>query len=228
MDEENIQRTIIFYATQTLRTITFCYRDFNSCPPRGVEHDEQDKVCPFFSLWLSSTLAIINGLIYRFLTTTSQTILTLIAITGIEDPIHDGVHKAVAKCHKAGIINAKALVLPIPVGSTFPSRSTIASTLLIHVKDPKKKETLVDFLIRLYSVYVDLHFAYLEINPLICLDAVDANSEPTVHYLLPGHGCEARPDGGVNLRCELGDHSGPFDLRTSSNGCQRKRIEYRC
>lgn len=84
---------------------------------------------------------------------------------------------------EVGDVDAKALVLPIPVGSTFPSRSTIASTLLIHVKDPKKKETLVDFLIRLYSVYVDLHFAYLEINPLICLDAVDANSEPTVHYL---------------------------------------------
>ena len=40
----------------------------------------------------------------------------------------------------------------------------------------------MDFLIRLYSVYVDLHFAYLEINPLICLDAVNGG-EPTIHYL---------------------------------------------
>jgi ATP citrate (pro-S)-lyase len=40
----------------------------------------------------------------------------------------------------------------------------------------------VDFLIRLYSVYVDLHFAYLEINPLVVLDAV-AGGEPQVCYL---------------------------------------------
>ncbi|VDB92232.1 unnamed protein product [Peniophora sp. CBMAI 1063] len=44
------------------------------------------------------------------------------------------------------------------------------------------KETLVDFLVRLYSVYVDLHFAYLAINPRICLDAVECG-QPTIHYL---------------------------------------------
>lgn len=37
-------------------------------------------------------------------------------------------------------------------------------------------------MIRLYSVYVDLHFAYLEINPLVVLDAVDGG-EPQVCYL---------------------------------------------
>ena len=47
-----------------------------------------------------------------------------------------------------------------------------------------KKDTLVDFLIRLYSVYVDVHFAYLEINPLIFLDGINANGKPpTIHYL---------------------------------------------
>lgn len=46
----------------------------------------------------------------------------------------------------------------------------------------EKKETLVDFVVRLYSVYVDLHFAYLEINPLVVLDAVDGG-EPQVCYL---------------------------------------------
>lgn len=53
--------------------------------------------------------------------------------------------------------------------------------MLKHVP-AAKQQTLVDFLIRLYSVYVDLHFAYLEINPLICLDAVDGG-QPTIHYL---------------------------------------------
>lgn len=87
--------------------------------------------------------------------------------------------------HEGGVdigdVDAKALTLNLPVGAPFPSRETIAKTLLPHV--PKeKKDTLVDFLIRLYSVYVDLHFAYLEINPLICLDAVNGG-QPTIHYL---------------------------------------------
>lgn len=87
--------------------------------------------------------------------------------------------------HEGGVdigdVDAKALVLNIPVTEPFPSRETIASTLLTHVP-AEKKETLVDFLIRLYSVYVDLHFAYLEINPLVVLDAVDGG-EPQVCYL---------------------------------------------
>ena len=80
-----------------------------------------------------------------------------------------------------GDIDAKALILNLPVTEAFPSRETIASTLLTHVP-AEKKDTLVDFLIRLYSVYVDLHFAYLEINPLVVLDAV-AGGDPQVYYL---------------------------------------------
>ncbi|KAI0037237.1 citrate synthase-like protein [Vararia minispora EC-137] len=87
--------------------------------------------------------------------------------------------------HEGGVdigdVDAKALRLPLPVGKPFPSRQTIASTLLKDVP-ASKRETLVDFLIRLYSVYVDLHFAYLEINPLICLDGVNGG-QPTIHYL---------------------------------------------
>lgn len=78
-------------------------------------------------------------------------------------------------------MDAKALILDIPVIAPFPTREDIASTLLKHVP-AEKKDTLVDFLIRLYSVYVDLHFAYLEINPLVVLDAVNGG-EPAIHYL---------------------------------------------
>lgn len=56
-----------------------------------------------------------------------------------------------------------------------------ADSLLKFVPE-EKKETLVDFLVRLYSVYVDLHFAYLEINPLVCLDGVEG-APPTILYL---------------------------------------------
>ncbi|PPQ67747.1 hypothetical protein CVT26_007033 [Gymnopilus dilepis] len=87
--------------------------------------------------------------------------------------------------HEGGVdigdVDAKALVLNLPVTQPFPSREVIAETLLKHVP-AEKKETLVDFLIRLYSVYVDLHFAYLEINPLVVLDGVNGG-EPQVCYL---------------------------------------------
>jgi Ca2+-transporting ATPase len=46
--EENISRTIIFYANQTLRTIALCYRDFDSWPPPGIELDEENNVCIIF------------------------------------------------------------------------------------------------------------------------------------------------------------------------------------
>lgn len=88
--------------------------------------------------------------------------------------------------HEGGVdigdVDAKALTLSINVGAPFPSRAQIADALLKHVPEAKK-ETLVDFLIRLYSVYVDLHFAYLEINPLICLDAAGPGQQPTIYYL---------------------------------------------
>ncbi|PPQ77122.1 hypothetical protein CVT25_010816 [Psilocybe cyanescens] len=79
--QDNISRTIIFYANQTLRTIAICYRDFSSWPPTGLVRDENNDV-PFDDLARE---------------------LTLIGITGIEDPLRDGVPEAVRKCHRAGV-----------------------------------------------------------------------------------------------------------------------------
>ncbi|CAK5269233.1 unnamed protein product [Mycena citricolor] len=78
---DNISRTIIFYANQMLRTIALCYRDFDSWPPPGLDHDDQGEI-PFDELAKD---------------------LTLIGIVGIEDPLRPGVVEAVAKCHKAGV-----------------------------------------------------------------------------------------------------------------------------
>ncbi len=87
--------------------------------------------------------------------------------------------------HEGGVdigdVDAKAFKLDILVGKPFPNRDKFTATLLKHVS-PEKQDTLVDFLLRLYSVYVDLHFAYLEINPLVCLDGVNGG-RPTIHYL---------------------------------------------
>ena len=44
LDSDNISRTIIFYANQTLRTIALCYRDFDSWPPKHVQYCAPDEV----------------------------------------------------------------------------------------------------------------------------------------------------------------------------------------
>ena len=41
---DNISRTIIFYANQTLRKIAMCYRDFESWPPKGTQVTNSDEV----------------------------------------------------------------------------------------------------------------------------------------------------------------------------------------
>jgi Ca2+-transporting ATPase len=53
---ENISRTIIFYANQTLRTIALCYRDFPSWPPPGMTLNAEHEV----SFLLSSRLVFLD------------------------------------------------------------------------------------------------------------------------------------------------------------------------
>ncbi|KDN51974.1 calcium-translocating P-type ATPase [Tilletiaria anomala UBC 951] len=79
---ENIAKTIIFYANQTLRTIAICYRDFEQWPPIGAP--------------LTSAKVEVD---YKWLAQD----MTLIAITGIEDPLRPGVKDAVAACGRAGV-----------------------------------------------------------------------------------------------------------------------------
>ncbi|KAH8601309.1 hypothetical protein B0O99DRAFT_648680 [Bisporella sp. PMI_857] len=88
--------------------------------------------------------------------------------------------------HEGGVdvgdVDAKAEKLLIPVDlSEYPSNQEIATGLLKKV--PKGvHNVLVDFITRLYAVYVDCQFTYLEINPLVVIP----NSEGTsadVHFL---------------------------------------------
>lgn len=80
-----------------------------------------------------------------------------------------------------GDVDAHALRLNIPAlpsaSNPFPTRQEVQNTLLASYEAGKRKEALTDFILRLYSVYVDLHFAYLEINPLVVLD------DGSIHYL---------------------------------------------
>ncbi|KAJ9083897.1 ATP citrate lyase subunit 1 [Entomophthora muscae] len=86
--------------------------------------------------------------------------------------------------HEGGIdvgdVDAKAFKLNIGVGEAFPTVEVVKETLLSQI-DESKKDVLVNFITRLYSVYVDLHFTYLEINPLVVLDV--PNAPPQVYYL---------------------------------------------
>lgn len=97
LGRDNIQRTIIFYANQTLRTIAICYRDFESWPPKGVHAPSEDEVSCFSGHAKddSNTIQVPYEELARD--------LTLIGITGIEDPLRPGVREAVADCHKAGV-----------------------------------------------------------------------------------------------------------------------------
>ncbi|KAH8977070.1 P-type ATPase [Lactarius hatsudake] len=52
IEEDNISRTITFYASQALRTIALCYRDFPHWPPPGarlLDKDEASKPAPAVS-----------------------------------------------------------------------------------------------------------------------------------------------------------------------------------
>ena len=81
-----------------------------------------------------------------------------------------------------GDVDAKAKKILVPVDlSRYPSNEAIASTLLKDV--PKGvHNVLVDFISRLYAVYVDCQFTYLEINPLVVIPNKDATSAE-VHFL---------------------------------------------
>jgi ATP citrate (pro-S)-lyase len=85
--------------------------------------------------------------------------------------------------HEGGVdigdVDAKASKLLIGPSESFPSIATVKRELLSQVPE-KSQDVLLDFIIRLYSVYVDLQFTYLEINPLVVIPTEDSAE---VHYL---------------------------------------------
>ncbi|PKS07015.1 hypothetical protein jhhlp_005612 [Lomentospora prolificans] len=88
--------------------------------------------------------------------------------------------------HEGGVdvgdVDEKAEKLLIPVDlSQYPSNREIAEALLKHVPEGVHK-VLVDFITRLYAVYVDCQFTYLEINPLVVIPNAEGTSA-AVHFL---------------------------------------------
>ena len=79
--KDNISRTTIFYANQMLRTLALCYWDFIGRLWGGTRRRPSVEA-PYEDLSRN---------------------MTLVAITGIEDPLRPGVGEAVAPCHHAGV-----------------------------------------------------------------------------------------------------------------------------
>ncbi|KXS16143.1 citrate synthase [Gonapodya prolifera JEL478] len=87
--------------------------------------------------------------------------------------------------HEGGVdvgdVDAKAQRILVKVDQEFASAETIKSVLLKDVPT-EKHPALVDFLTRLYAVYSDLQFTYLEINPLV-VSLPSAGAAPQVSFL---------------------------------------------
>ena len=82
--KDSVFASINDFAAHSLRTIAFLYSDYQQWPPIGVRTLEEDR-----------SLAVFED-VFRD--------MTLLGIVGIQDPLRDGVSKAVKQCQDAGVV----------------------------------------------------------------------------------------------------------------------------
>ncbi|XP_041988811.1 ATP-citrate synthase [Aricia agestis] len=72
--------------------------------------------------------------------------------------------------HQGGVdvgdVDALAVRLEVPV-DTFPTGEEVDRVLLKNIKSATTRRIMATFILSLYRVYVDLHFTYMEINPVV-------------------------------------------------------------
>ena len=78
-----VSSTINEMAGKSLRTIALLYKDFPEWPPAGAKTSDED-----------SSMAVFEDVLKQ---------MTLLSIVGIQDPLRNGVYKAVQQCQHAGI-----------------------------------------------------------------------------------------------------------------------------
>ena len=78
---QQLSDTITDYASQSLRTLGLCYRDFDVWPPPGIQTNDLGETA------------------YEDVAKD----LTLLGVVAIEDPLRRGVTEAVRACGKAGV-----------------------------------------------------------------------------------------------------------------------------
>ncbi|KRY21399.1 ATP-citrate synthase [Trichinella patagoniensis] len=97
--------------------------------------------------------------------------------------------------HRGGIdvgdVDQKSENLFVPLEKT-PSYVEIVSKLLINLKCNVKKQLVAEFIIKLHQLYVNLHFTYLEINPLL------VNGDDKTIYMLD---IAAKLDSAADFMC---------------------------
>jgi ATP citrate (pro-S)-lyase len=83
--------------------------------------------------------------------------------------------------HEGGIdigdVDSKSAKHLVPISENLKSED-IVNQLLINIVDEEKKTVLSTFIMDLFVTYRDLHFTYLEINPLVIL-----NKDNSIHML---------------------------------------------
>ncbi|GFP57952.1 calcium-transporting ATPase 2 [Trichoderma asperellum] len=82
-DIDATNQLIVSYAERSLRTISLCYRDFESWPPPALRPGEGKGEILFDDLFQNMTFA---------------------GMVGIQDPLRDGVAEAVQLCQMAGVV----------------------------------------------------------------------------------------------------------------------------
>ncbi|EGD77886.1 acly protein [Salpingoeca rosetta] len=74
--------------------------------------------------------------------------------------------------HEGGVdigdVDAKAARMEVQL-DTKPTPDQIRESLLTHL-DASRQQVVADFLSQLYALFIDLHFTYMEINPIVVKD----------------------------------------------------------
>jgi len=78
-----VSESIDHFAHKSLRTIAMLYKDFPQWPPLGARTIDHDR-----------SMAVFEDILYD---------MTLLQVVGIQDPLRDGVSKAVQRCQDAGV-----------------------------------------------------------------------------------------------------------------------------
>ena len=104
-----VSASIAEFAGKSLRTIAMLYKDFQQWPPVGARTLEEDgKAAVFEDVFCD---------------------MTLLAVIGIQDPLRDGVAKAVKQCQDAGV------KVRMVTGDNVMTASAIASECGIKTSD---------------------------------------------------------------------------------------------
>lgn len=109
LSRRQLSSGIDHFASDSLRTIAMLYKDFQQWPPAGAETLEGD-----------SSMAVFEDVFQE---------MTFLCIVGIQDPLREGVAKAVKKCQDAGI------VVRMVTGDNVTTASAIATQCGIKTHD---------------------------------------------------------------------------------------------